>query len=160
MDYQIIKARVEEKEVLKNLMQFYFYDFTEFMDGDVKENGQFGDYPYLDHYWTEDHRFPYIVEVEGRIAGFVFVRRILSNEESYYSIAEFFIMKKYRRLGIGKQVATSIFDLHKGHWEVFQIEKNKPAQLFWRKVIDEYSSGNFQEREKDGGKIQLFESIS
>ncbi len=65
-------------------------------------------------------------------------------------------MKKYRREGIGKAIAIQIFDLHKGQWEVFQKESNKPAQLFWNKVISEYTKGNFTERFEDGRFIQDF----
>ncbi|WP_327205186.1 hypothetical protein [Paenibacillus sp. Soil522] len=50
-------------------------------------------------------------------------------------------MKKYRKEGIGKAVAKQIFNLHKGQWEVYQLESNKPAQIFWNKTIDEYTQG-------------------
>jgi predicted acetyltransferase len=98
------------------------------------------------------------VELNGKCAGFVLVRRIQTDEENYFSIAEFFIMKNYRRLGLGKRVAKEIFDLHIGQWEVFQIEKNKPAQFFWKKTINEYTNGDFQERVEAGKTIQKFAS--
>ncbi|MCT8137172.1 GNAT family N-acetyltransferase [Anaerobacillus sp. CMMVII] len=158
MNVKIKKAALHDKELIKNLMQFYFYDFSEFVEAHVEEDGRFGDYPYLDSYWEEKTRFPYLVEVDGKYAGFVLVRQIEENERTYFSIAEFFIMKKSRRTGVGRVVATEMFSLHPGNWEVFQIEKNVPAQYFWRKVISEYTNGNFTERTVDKKVIQEFKS--
>ncbi|MFD0679145.1 MULTISPECIES: GNAT family N-acetyltransferase [unclassified Paenibacillus] len=158
---QIVKANKEEKEVLQNLMQFYFYDFSEFMDSDVKEDGLYGKYPYLDDYWMDENRFPYLLKLEGKNVGFVLVRYIESEDkEPYFSIAEFFIMKKYRRLGLGKKAAIQMFDTHKGLWEVFQVEKNVPAQIFWMHVINEYTSGRFTDRIEQGERRQEFSTRS
>ncbi len=152
MNYEIIKASLDNGEILTNLMQFYIYDFSEFIEAHVEENGRFGDYP-LNDYWKEDNHLPYLVRFNGNYAGFVLVKWIKTETKSYFSIAEFFIMKKYRRTGLGKTVAKDIFRLHKGKWEVFQMEKNEPAQLFWRNVINEYTGGRFTERVEEGKRI-------
>lgn len=148
MEYEIIKAGAEHEEALQNLLQFYIYDFSEFIDAYVEENGRFSEYP-LSGYWTEEGLFPYIIKLDERYAGFVLV----TEDSQALSINEFFILKKYRREGLGKQVAKDIFGLHKGRWEIFQIEKNKPAQGFWRCVIDEYTNGDFTEREDEHKRV-------
>ncbi|MCK6206458.1 GNAT family N-acetyltransferase [Bacillus infantis] len=148
MEYEIIKAGAEHEEALQNLLQFYIYDFSEFIDAYVEENGRFSEYP-LSSYWTEEGHFPYIIKLDERYAGFVLV----TEDSQSLSINEFFILKKYRREGLGKQVAKDIFGLHKGRWEIFQIEKNKPAQGFWRCVIDEYTNGEFMEREDEHKRV-------
>lgn len=160
MNYELIKASKEEhKEIIKNLMQFYIYDFSEFVKCDVEENGLFEAYPHLEDYWREvNHRFPYVIKQDNKYVGFVFVRFMESEKRKYFSIAEFFIMKKYRKEGIGKAVAKQIFHLHKGEWEVYQLESNKPAQIFWNKVIDEYTQGQFKDRSQNGRRIQDFVS--
>jgi predicted acetyltransferase len=151
-------AEFEEKNILKNLMQFYDYDFSEFTDEDVLDKGHYDEYPYMDQYWEQTNRVPYLIRVEGNLAGFVLVRTIDEAHYSYYSIAEFFVMKKYRRSGVGKQAAEAIFGKHRGQWEVYQIERNKPAQIFWVKVISEYTNGNYSERYEQGKRIQSFNS--
>jgi len=159
MNFTLIEASEEYKSVVKNLMQFYMYDFSEFLKTDVEDDGLYAAYPHLDEYWKEkDIRFPYIIKKDEKYVGFVFVRFIESPERNYFSIAEFFIMKKYRNEGIGKTVAEKIFNLHRGQWEVYQKESNKPAQLFWTKVIDEYTKGQFKERLEEGRRIQNFEN--
>jgi len=140
-------------------MQFYIYDFSEYIKYDVEDNGLFAPYPHLDDYWKEtSNKFPYIIKKDDKYVGFVLVRFIETQERMYFSIAEFFILKKYRRTGIGKAIAVMVFDLHKGLWEVFQKESNKPAQIFWKKVIEEYTKGQYRERSEDGKRIQNFEN--
>ena len=76
-------------------MQFYIYDFSKYIDADVEETGRFNDYP-LDKYWTEDNHFAYLIKVADQYAGFVLIKSVDSETEKYFTIAEFFIMKKYR----------------------------------------------------------------
>ena len=156
MNIQIIKASEAHRQVISNLLQFYMYDFSEYTGNDVEPHGLFGVYPDLEKYWNEENRFPYIIKQEEKYIGFVFVRLIVTGERNYFSIAEFFIMRKYRRQGIGRRVAIQILDLHKGQWEIFQMESNKSAQAFWRTVILDYTKGQFSERVENKRTIQCF----
>ncbi|HEU5163893.1 MAG TPA: GNAT family N-acetyltransferase [Chitinophagaceae bacterium] len=159
MNFTLLRASEEYKAVIQNLMQFYIYDFSEYIKYDVEDNGLFAPYPNLNDYWQEtSNKFPYIIKKDNKYVGFVLVKLIESQERMYFSIAEFFILKKYRRTGIGKAIAMMVFDLHKGQWEVFQKESNKPAQIFWKKVIEEYTKGQYKERSEDGKRIQNFEN--
>jgi predicted acetyltransferase len=158
-EFKLMVASEEYKNIIKNLMQFYIYDFSEYVNLDVEAEGLFSSYPDLEEYWNDkSHRFPYIIKKEEKHIGFVLVRFSESQQQSYFSIAEFFVMKKYRRQGIGKAAAKQLFNLHKGQWEVYQKEKNKPAQLFWTKIIDEYTNGQFKQRLENGRIIQNFEN--
>jgi len=157
MNFTLLHASNEHRIVIQNLMQFYIYDFSEYLKYDVEDNGFFSSYPDLDDYWEKDrNKFPYVIKMDDKYAGFVLVKIINSNARSYFSIAEFFVLKKYRLKGIGKAIAFSIFNLYKGEWEVFQKENNKPAQLFWNKVISEYTGGQFKDYFESGKRIQNF----
>jgi predicted acetyltransferase len=158
MKLELCEAKLSEKEIIGNLMQFYFYDFSEFNRAEVTDSGQFGAYRYLDHYWEEKGRFPFTLKAGNHYVGFVLVREVLNGDKVFHSIAEFFILKKYRRTGLGRLAAIEVFERFKGNWEVSQIEGNEPAILFWRIVIDQYTSGNWTERESDGQYIQVFQS--
>lgn len=159
MEMVIKEASIEQKSVLRNLLELYIYEFTEFGAYDVDSHGLYG-YKYLDHYWVEEGRHPFIFYIDEKIAGFVFVRKNYDNDykEHVYSIAEFFVMKKYRRQDIGKNVAFNMFSKFAGVWEVAQMQTNKPAQVFWRKVIHEFTEGNFEEITKENwkGPVQKF----
>lgn len=160
MNIKIHPASLEDKTLLRNLMELYAHDLSEFDQCDVDSHGLFG-YKYLDHYWTESGRYPFLVRVDGRLAGFVLVRTLdESNANPTRSIAEFFILRKYRGKGIGKIVAHRIFNMFPGQWSVAQLDNNQPAQSFWRKVISKCTQGNFQETWSDTeewkGPIQTF----
>lgn len=157
MHYKLVKATAEATATMENLMQLYIYDFSEFVDRDVMQNGLFDPYPNLDEYWTrQSDRFPYFITQDDKYLGFVLVKSIASNDKNIFSIAEFFVMRKYRRLGVGKFIAEQIFRLHSGQWSITQRESNKPAQAFWRKVIAQYTGGNFTERIENERTIQEF----
>jgi predicted acetyltransferase len=159
LNFQLIKASAEYEQVISNLMQFYMYDFSEYTSSDVEPNGLFSDYPYLKEYWKEEnHRFPYVIMKDEKYIGFVLVRIVETEGKNYFSIGEFFIMRKYRRKGFGRIMATQIFNLHRGQWEVYQMEANKSAHAFWSKTILEYTTGQFKERTENGRTIQCFEN--
>ncbi|WP_163852911.1 GNAT family N-acetyltransferase [Paenibacillus elgii] len=160
MEVVVSKAAAEQKSVLRNLLELYKYDFTEFDPEDVNEHGLF-EYPFLDHYWTEEGRHPFLVHVDGKLAGFALIRE-LGSDERVYSVAEFFVMKKYRRHGVGREMAFDLFNRFPGQWEVAQMEENEPAQTFWRRIIDEYTKGSYQEMTRDDweGPVQTFRSLS
>ena len=68
-----LKAAVpEDKEPLRNLLEKYLYEFSEWEGQDVDCNGLYG-YPYLDAYWTDEKRYPFLILVDGKLAGFAMV---------------------------------------------------------------------------------------
>lgn len=156
-------ALVDEKPILHHLMELYQYDFSEFDGSDLSPMGLY-DYPYLDHYWVEPERSPFLVRVNGYLAGFVLVARYnyLTGFKDGWVLAEFFIMRKYRHQGVGEYVARFIFDQFPGNWQVAQVAKNTGATTFWRKVIALYTLDNFDELDLDNdhlrGPIQRFTS--
>jgi predicted acetyltransferase len=81
---------------------------------------------------------------------------------SLFAVAEFFVMKKYRKLGVGQHVSTELFNKFSGIWKVSQMETNLPAQSFWRKTIERYTNNNYQEIREDDweGPIHTFSTVT
>jgi predicted acetyltransferase len=157
---ELHQATIEDKSILRHLLELYAYDFSEYDGTDVDQHGLYG-YHRLDHYWTDEGRYPFLVRVSGKWAGLALVREVtLPDGRPAHSIAEFFIMRKYRQQGIGKTVAHRLFDMFPGLWEVGQITENLPAQAFWRAVIADYTGGHFEEVHRDywEGSMQEFTS--
>ena len=101
--------------------------------------------------------------MEDKLVGFVLVSRHAFLPGNEQSISEFFIMRKYRRQGVGLKAAHAIFDRFPGKWEVQEIDCNEPAHRFWIKVIDSYTNGHYQEifmdEERWKGPVQWFDNI-
>lgn len=157
MHVEVIAARVEDKPVIANLLQLYLYDFSEFAGWAVNDHGLFH-YPRLDHYWTESERHPFLIRVEGELAGFALVETDDEDGKKVHHLAEFFVLRKFRRKGVGEAAARQLFDRLPGTWSVAQMDGNTAAKIFWRKVIDRYTGGTFTERHEDdrGRTIQEF----
>jgi predicted acetyltransferase len=145
LEIALIEVDESEKSVLRQLLELYSYDFSEFEDADVNDHGLYG-YKYLDHYWTENTRYPFFIRVNGKLAGFVLISEhtYTVDQSEAKSVTEFFVMRKYRRKGIGKSVAFQVFEKFPGKWEVIQHGHNAPSKLFWEKTIGEYCGGNYR----------------
>lgn len=152
MDLTLQKITEEEKPVLRNLMELYLYDYSEFSGEDIGKHGVYG-YGRLDHYWTDEGRHPLLIRVEEQLAGFVLVSQWPDGNH----ISEFFVMRKYRRRGIGTNVARRVFALFPGRWEVSQDADNLAAQAFWRKTIAACTKGAYTEEILKKGPSQRFE---
>jgi len=143
LDLEIRPASREQRQPLQRMLEFYQYELSEIWDQDLDPQGEFG-YA-LDRYWRDSACFPYIVVVRGNYAGFALVDGQVVIPGDDFWMDQFFIMKKYRKQGVGRAVATSVFDRHAGRWQVGQMAANTPAQAFWRKTIGAYTSGNYEE---------------
>jgi predicted acetyltransferase len=47
---------------------------------------------------------------------------------------------------VGRDVACRLFDRFAGNWEVRELPANTPAQAFWRRIIADYTAGDFDDR--------------
>jgi len=121
-------AAKAERVTLENLMQLYIYDWSELRPLDVGGDGRFEAYP-RDSYFEDDWRHPILPRVDGRLAGFALVSRRsrLTGAAEVFDMAEFFVMRRYRRKGVGLAAAAAAFDRFKGPWEIRQQdEKSSP----------------------------------
>lgn len=151
MEIKISKASFEDKEIIQNLGRFYVYDMSRycgFLEGwSSPSNGLYECFDFS-RYWEESDRYPFLVQVDKELAGFALVNKIGSVPEIDWNMAEFFIIAKFQRKGLGRYVAEKIFSQFHGVWEVMQIPENKGAIAFWEKVVDQYTVGNFQKYQK------------
>jgi len=143
---ELVRVEKGRKEILRNLLEKYEYEFSQYDRGmEINDLGLFG-YDYLDNYWTEENRWAYFIMADGRLAGFVMVNDYPEDKsrETDFSMAEFFVMHKYRRLGVGTQAAIKAFDLHRGRWQLRRHPCNQPSVGFWDRVVSDYTGGSFE----------------
>ncbi len=145
MVIELKPVSVDGKEILRNLLEKYDYEFSQWDKRDVNSLGLYG-YSYLDYYWTEDKRWAYFILVDGKPAGFVMVIDLpeVADRSCDFQMAEFFVMYKYRRLGVGKEAFLKTMDLHHGKWQLKRHPMNLASVYFWDRVIDEYTGGRYE----------------
>ncbi len=136
MQVEVVAATADQEQVLANLLELYAHDFSEISDLHLDSNGCFG-YKYLPLYWQESNRHPFLIKANGNLAGFVLVRKgsEISGDENVWDVAEFFIVRRYRRHRIGTRAAHEVWRKLPGLWEVRVTEKNTAAQAFWSRAI-------------------------
>jgi len=152
---EVHRASPEDKPLLAHLMQLYLHDFSEFTTdqsdtGDIDDNGLF-DYKYFDAYWQEENREPLLIRLQNHPIGFVLINNWSAlNRRTDFSVAEFFVLRKYRRAGLGTHAAVSIITNRPGDWEIPIDQCNTPALSFWRAVVKQLPDCAFREEEGDG----------
>ena len=159
MQVTVLPAGISAKSTIAGLLQPYLRELAPYFGGDT-DPGIVHDYPYLDAYWRESNqRFPYLIEADGRIAGFVFVNNHSRlGAQNVRTIAEFYVLPDFRRHGVGKLAAERVFQMHPGAWEVAILHGNAPAERFWRRVIADHMAIPIIERQSDAwnGSILTF----
>jgi predicted acetyltransferase len=134
--------------LLRRLMQLYLYDLGSLDGWTISPEGLYGNAEKIERFWTEPGRRSFLVTVDGAVAGFALVRDAAEFAGvGTREISEFFVLKKYRRRGVGEHVATMLFDMMPGPWELTVLASNLPAQAFWRRVLDRYTAGTFTDEE-------------
>jgi predicted acetyltransferase len=156
---EVIPATVDQQPVFANLLELYIHDFSEFHSLELGADGRFG-YKHLSLYWLEPDRHPFLLRLDGKLAGFVLVKRgsEFSGNEAVWDMAEFFILRAHRRSGVGTAAAHQVWKRFPGQWEVRVMEANRAAHHFWQHAITEFAGKTVHtERiEKDGGHWHLF----
>ncbi len=95
-------AQRDELETIENLMQFYVYDFSEWLPLKLGEHGLFNIQPKLD-YWRNPATRPFLIKVDDELAGFVTVdneTHIVGAEHNigYFLLVDAFVAKVSRSL--------------------------------------------------------------
>ena len=111
MEFNLIKVKEKDKSIIYNLMQLYTYELSFFEDETTTftmlDSGLYVMNKYVERYWQDENRHPYILKYNNELAGFVLQRY---NKENMNEIAEFFVLNKYRKIGAGTFMANKMFE--------------------------------------------------
>ena len=112
--------------------------------------------------WFGDRNaFPLIILKTTERVGFAMVARsvhLRGPPVVEYRMAEFFISRASRRLGVGRTAVNLILNRFAGRWEITEYLRNPGAVSFWRRVVAGYTRGSYQERVINGEVRQIFDS--
>ena len=160
-DLEVRAATLADRLPISRMLELYQHDLSDVWDQDLDTNGLYG-YS-LEKYWTNPACKAFVFLLAGKYAGFALIDDSVSLTENEHWMAQFFVVKKYRRQGVGGAAAMSVFDQVRGQWEVGQMRKNFPARAFWRRVVGDYTGGRFVEHELNDerweGLLQCFNNV-
>lgn len=146
-DMDLITPTPADRPLFDRLAQLYAYDFSPMTDLRIDAEGRFGAHPCFAAIWTDPNRHARLIRTGGEIAGFAIV---LETPGPAFEIEQFFVMRKFRKRGLGRAAAVGMLDQFRGRWTVDQVHENPAAQVFWRRVVSTYTRGEFATTCNDG----------
>lgn len=120
------KIGPESDVLLRNLFQHYCHDMSEWFDLDT---GADGSYPHdTSSIWAKQHG-AYLARIGTSIAGFALIGSGADwlGDMDAWDVHEFFVLRKFRRCGVGRRMAALLWNEHPGEWLVRVFEANAPA---------------------------------
>lgn len=147
-------------------MQLYLHDFSGYA-GAASEHGLIeddGTFAYHDHegglagFLQNPDRSAWFFEVphahapNGKaLAGFALVNAWSpSGHPVDYAVAEFHVLRKFRRTGLGQAAAHKLFETLPGTWELGILDDNVDARAFWPGVVQSAPCQNAKLSRGDG----------
>ena len=144
----LVEAARADITLVNDLARFYLYDIARQIgphDEWVSRSEWMRERKDFSGAWDEGNH-PFLIEVGGALAGFCLVDRYALVPGIDWNMSQFFVMGPWAGHGVGRRAAVAAFDRFAGRWQVMQVPGNKRAVVFWRRVIDAYTNGAFDER--------------
>jgi predicted acetyltransferase len=146
-----------DREWLANVYPLYLHDLSEFDDGYYRLDDRGRWQPdHLPGWLEDDGDHPLVILESGERVGFVLVNQAPSPHVGpgvTFRVAEFFVLRKLRRSGIGRRAVFTLLDQLGGKWEISELPRNTPAIRFWRSVLGDYTGGRYEET-SDAGTVR------
>lgn len=141
-----LHSAVHHRQIVENLFLYYVYDLSEFSRALCNNDGSYSfKSSSLDPHWSRNDHWPYLVYCGEELAGFCLVRRYPYDLQRY-DIDQFFIIRRFRGMGVAKEAFRLAESDRPGLWQTRVMLENTSALQFWRSAVNSVSEGNFQER--------------
>lgn len=88
-----------------------------------------------------------ILYVDNELAGFVLARKYPSNR-LIYDIEQFFVLRKFKGKGVGKQTLKLVTEQLSGQWQIRVLIGNEAALKFWQSAISGLVGENYTQSEQ------------
>jgi ribosomal protein S18 acetylase RimI-like enzyme len=124
LDVELREATFDDRPDVARLLAEYLFEF----------DGRTEPYPYLDAYWAEPERLPFLIEADGETVGICLIRI----RDGGWSIAEFAVTPPDRGAGVGRAAVEVLAERARAagaaHLEAKIHPDNEQAFGFWSAV--------------------------
>ncbi len=137
MQIELLPTTAEQLPLIANLYQFYAYESSDWEQEDVETDGRFYIHqPHLQRYWQEPGWSAQLILADGFIAGFLLLERSELPGIEAPEFADLFILKKYRRRGIGRALVQQLMG-DGSSWLLRYYRQDAVALAFWQQLFSE-----------------------
>ncbi|WP_457788013.1 GNAT family N-acetyltransferase [Pseudomonas sp. PL-6] len=137
MQIELLPTAVDQLPLIRNLYQFYAYESSDWEQEEVENDGRFYIHePHLARYWQEPGWSAQLILADGFIAGFLLIERSELPGIDAAEFADLFILKKYRRQGIGRALVHQLLG-DGSPWLLRFYRQDELACAFWEQLFKE-----------------------
>jgi predicted acetyltransferase len=81
--------------------------------------------------------------VGAELAGFALISRgsRVTDDPAVWDMTDFFVLRGYRKRGIGASAAAAVWRRFPGRWQVRVMDSNRPARAFWAATVGAFTGG-------------------
>jgi len=160
------RASEADRQWIERVYRDYLDDLAPLNTGIFPVLGEVGhrEHDQIARWFGDPNSYPLLIAQGRDPVGFAMVARVVAQAAAKaasaidFRMAEFFISRPHRRLGLGRGAVQLILDRFAGRWEIREYLRNPDAVNFWRRVVGGYTRGNYEERVVNGEVRQLFSS--
>jgi len=157
MNVKVKPADISQKSLIRSFIQDYLTELSQFPDEnpDYQDEQGIFHYPYLDDYWRNPERFPFIISYDEKQVGFAFVRKV----DDHWEMAEYYVLPGFRRRRLGFSCAAKIIKNHPGLWKIGFNKQNYPSRQLWKKLAHILGHDDIEEGQLDDSHDYIFFSV-
>lgn len=155
-DMELRPASPSDRRIIDSLLQLYLTDMASDRPFAIGPDGKY-EYGLMDAFWQH----PYLFYVSNQIAGFALVisHCPITGKSPCWFMAEFFVMRGFRRQSIGSTMLHKVLLRHSGRWHIASQTVNSQADAFWAAAIGADSQDTLNVRFDDADwVVRPFES--
>ncbi len=143
-NFRVERANRSSDRILGNLMEHYMHDMAEWFEFDSLEDGS---YSYSTQQFWDEGFDVFLAYADLIPIGFAIVGSAQQwiGDQTARDLVEFFVIRRYRRKGVGLVLAEHVWGLYPVKWVVRVFQHNLPALPFWRVAVSGYTSGAYDE---------------
>ncbi|WP_051785690.1 GNAT family N-acetyltransferase [Endozoicomonas numazuensis] len=153
---ELLPAEAANLNIIENLFPYYVYEMSDFLQRAPSEEGLFTfDRESLNKYQEREDHYPFLIKCNDEIAGFALVRKYPA-DPSLYDMEQFFVLKKFKGLGVGRLAFEALVDCFPGQWQIRVLQENERALAFWGAVVDGVTGGRFVRQVADDDGLGMW----
>ena len=134
---RVATVPVWQKEEMREHLYKYLKELLKY-DKSIKiDEFNNPEYKYFPYYFQDDDRYPFMFYIDDAVSGLALVRKI---KNKHHEIAEFYVLKEYRKDNNSMYFAARIASMFEGVIEFSSVENNKRAVAFWDKFSSRFNN--------------------
>ena len=120
---------------IENLLQFYNYELSRWYPIPFAEDGRYA-IPSKADYLERAGTHPWLILVDGELAGLAVVDDELSDPRRAFNLGYFFVGQRFRGRGVGAAAFGGLLARYPGAWELYYLARNAAAAGFWPRAFE------------------------